>query len=288
MKSLRMKRVLLTGAARGLGLAMARRFAAEGAEVVLTDVDEAALEEARADLESDVDFKESGARCRTYVLDVTDPEQIASVRERLAAEGGKIDVLVNNAGVVFGGRFLDVPLEKHLLTYRINVEGVVAVTQAFLPDLIDGHSGHVVVIASASGFVGLPYGSTYASSKWAAIGFAESLRVELKREGHRHVGVTTVCPSYIATGMFEGVKPPKATAMLSPESVAEKVVDAVKHRKVWVLEPWIVKITPVLKSALPTSLGDFVADAFGASSSMETWRGHGAEEKPQEDADARE
>lgn len=268
MKSLRMKRVLITGAARGLGLALARRFAAERAELVITDLDATALEEARSQLE------DTGARCRAYPLDVTDPAAITAVREQLRRDAGTIDLLVNNAGVVFGGPFLEVPLERHRLTYRVNVEGVVAVTHAFLPDLIAAPGGHVVFIASASGFVGLPNGATYASSKWAAIGFAESLRIELKRQGHK-VGVTTVCPTYIATGMFDGVKPPKTTAMLDPDDLADKIVEAVKHRKVWLLEPWIVKITPLLKSALPTALGDFVADAFGASTSMDSWRGHG-------------
>lgn len=269
MKSLRMKRVLITGAARGLGLAMAHRFAAEGAELVLTDLDAATLDTARAELEA------KGARCRAYPLDVTDDDAITAVREQLRRDAGTIDLLVNNAGVVFGGPFLEVPLAHHRLTYRVNVEGVVAVTYAFLPDLIAAPGGHVVFIASASGFVGLPNGTTYASSKWASIGFAESLRLELKHQGHK-VDVTTVCPTYIATGMFEGAKPPKTTHMLDPDDIADKVVLAVKHRKVWVLEPWIVKITPLLKSALPTALGDFVADAFGASTSMDSWRGHGA------------
>ena len=271
MSSVSMKRVLITGAAQGLGRAMAHRFAAKGAEVVLTDVQEEPLAAVREEL------KAAGARCRSYPLDVTDDAAIAEVRERLRRDAGTIDVLVNNAGVVFGGPFLEVPLERHRLTYRVNVEGVMAMTHAFLGDVVAAPGGHLVFIASASGFVGLPHGSTYASSKWAAIGFAESIRAELKHLGHRQVGVTTVCPTYIATGMFEGAEPPKTTTMLSPEKIAAKVVDAVERRKVWVLEPWIVKITPFLKHGLPTGLSDFIADAFGASSSMDHWKGHDAE-----------
>ena len=168
----------------------------------------------------------------------------------------------------------EVPLERHRLTYRVNVEGTVAMTHAFLDDVVAAPGGHLVFIASASGYVGLPNGSTYASSKWAVIGFSESIRAELKHRKERQVGVTTVCPSYIATGMFDGVKPPKATSMLTPEKIAAKVVDAVERRKVWVLEPWIVKITPLLKHGLPTGLSDFIADAFGATSSMDRWKGH--------------
>jgi len=270
MSSLRLKRVLLTGSGHGLGKAMAERFASRGAEVVLTDVDVDRLESARQDLES------QGAHCRAYPMDVTDDASIAEVKERLHRDAGTVDVLVNNAGVVFGGPFLEVPLSRHRATYRVNVEGVVAVTHAFLPDLLESPRGHLTFIASASGFVGLPNGSTYASSKWAVIGFAESIRAELKRLGHhRKVGVTTVCPTYINTGMFEGVEPPKTTHLLDPEEIARKVVEAVERRKIWVLEPWLVKITPFLKHCLPTGVADFLSDAFGATTSMDHWQGHG-------------
>ena len=268
MTSLRLQRVLITGAARGLGRAMAERFAAEGAEVVLTDLDGEAVEAAREEL------ARSGSRCRAYALDVTDAAAIAQVRADLARDAGAIDLLVNNAGVVFGGGFLDVPLQQHRLTYRVNIEGVVAMTHAFLPDVIRSPRGHLVFIASASGYVGLPNGATYASSKWAAIGFAESIRAELKHLGHRKVGVTTVCPTYIDTGMFEGAEPPKTTKMLTPPQVAEKIIEGVKRRRVWVREPWIVKITPFLKHGLPTPVSDFLSEAFGASSSLDRWQGH--------------
>ncbi len=269
MGRLNMKRVLVTGAARGLGRAIAEAFAGEGAEVVLTDLDAETLEATREEMAA------GGARCRAYALDVTDGDAILEVRDALHRDAGAIDILVNNAGVVFGGPFLEVPLEKHRLTYRVNVEGLVAVTHAFLPDIIAAPRGHLVFIASASGFVGLPGGSTYASSKWAAIGFAESIRAELKHLGHRQAGVTTVCPTYIDTGMFEGVEPPKTTGMLDPVSLSAKIVDAVKKRRIWVREPWLVKITPFLKHGLPTPVSDFLSDTFGATSSMDRWQGRG-------------
>lgn len=270
MSSLKLKRVLITGAAGGLGRTLAKHFAAEGCELVLTDLQAEPLEDVRAALE------ETGARCRAYTLDVTDEAAIQEVRRRVHDDMGTIDILVNNAGVVFGGPFLEVPLERHRLTYRVNVEGVVAMTHAFLPDVLESPRGHVTFIASASGFLGLPNGSTYASSKWAVIGFAESIRAELKAQGHKHVGVTTVCPTYIDTGMFEGAKPPKTAKLLDPDEMAEKIVEAVKKQQIWVLEPWIVKITPFLKNCLPTRASDFISDIFGASSSMDSWQGHGS------------
>ena len=208
------------------------------------------------------------------MLDVTDPQAVTAVRDAIHKEVGKISVLVNNAGIVAGGPFLDVPLERHLATYTVNVHGLVGVTHAFLDDLIGQSDAHLVNIASASGLIGLPYGSTYASSKWAVIGFSESIRLELKELGYGHVNVTTVCPSYIATGMFEGAKAAKLTKMLQPSDLARKVVEAIKQNDVFVYEPWLVKLTPMLKSVLPVKVSDLLSDVFGATSSMSDWRGH--------------
>jgi len=262
---LRDLRVLITGAGRGIGLALARRFASAGCSLVLTDIDDDALAAAAAAV--------APTPCLTAHLDVTDRNAILAFRERLHAELGIIQVLVNNAGVVYGGPFLDVPLERHVATFRVNVEGVCAMTHAFLPDLIASWRGYLVNMASASGFIGLPHGASYASSKWAVIGLSESIRLELKRLGHRRVSVTTVCPSYVDTGLFAGATAPRTTHMLAPDELAEKIFHAVARRQPFVLEPWLVKVTPLLKSALPTGLGDAVAELFGANASMESWEG---------------
>jgi short-subunit dehydrogenase len=268
MKTFAGKKVLITGGARGVGLALGRAFGAESAVVLLADLDPEGLEQAVSDLES------QGVVCRGYRLDVTDPEAIEAVRARIHEDIGAIDVLVNNAGVVFGGPFLDVPLERHLKTYRVNVDGVVAMTHAFLQDVLLAREGHLVNVASASGFVGLPYGSTYASSKWAVIGFSESIRLELKKGGHDHVGVTTVCPLYVDTGMFEGAEPPMLTRFLTPEELAHKVLKAVKEDEPFVLEPWLAKLMPALSHALPKRLSDLLSDVFGGTTSMRGWKGH--------------
>ena len=269
MKDLNLAKVMITGGAQGIGRELALVFADEGAELILTDIKKEQLEQTRDEIAA------RGTRCTSYMLDVTDPEAIARVRDQVHQDMGQIDVLVNNAGVVFGGPFLEVPLEQHVTTYRVNVEGVVAMTHAFLPDLMARSDTHLLNIASASGLMGLPYGSSYASSKWAVIGFSESIRLELKLLGYRQVGVTTVCPSYVGTGMFAGVDTPKATRMLEPPALARRIVKAVKHNDVLVYEPWLVKVTPMIKSVLPTRVSDFISDLFGATASMTGWRGHG-------------
>jgi short-subunit dehydrogenase len=268
MKDFDRKRVLVTGGAGGLGHALARRFAAEGAELVLTDLAGPVLEDMVAD------FVRRGVSCQGHVVDVTDMAAVARLRDQVHEQGGPIQVLVNNAGVVHGGPFLEVPLERHLHTFRVNVDGLVAMTHAFLPDLIASQEGQLVNVASASGFLGLPFGSSYAASKWAVIGLSESLRLELKKLGHAHVGVTTVCPSYVDTGMFEGVKPPRLTRFLTADEVAVEVLAAVRAHKPFVLEPWLVKLTPFLAHALPKGVSDLLSDVFGATSGMKSWRGH--------------
>ena len=273
------KRVLITGGAQGIGLEMALKFAERGAEVVIADRNEAKLGQAKARIE------EAGVAAWAFPVDVTNPASIASLRAQIAAEVGPIDVLANNAGVVFGGPFIETPLDRHFQTFEVNVLGVVAMTHAFLPDLIERPEAHLVNISSASGFVGLPYGSTYASSKWAVIGFSESIRVELKVMGHKHVHSTVVCPSYIGTGMFEGAEAPKATTMLEPDRLAEKIVRAVERNRIHVLEPWMVKITPLLREILPTPLYDKVSRFFGADTSMSQWTGHSGKAESNTDAE---
>jgi short-subunit dehydrogenase len=267
VKTLQHKRVLVTGGAAGIGRAIATRMAAAGALLELADVDEKAL------LETAAALRASGAQVRTHVLDVTDTAQIEALRGAVHAGGGPVDVLVNNAGLVFGGAFLDVPLEKHVTTYRVNVLGLVAMTHAFLPDLVAGGDGHVVNVASASAFIGLPYGATYASSKWAVLGFSESLALELELEGHHHVHVTAVCPSYVATGLFDGARPPLGTRLLTAERVAERTVAAVLADRPRVSMPWLSQVTPVLKGITPFRLFYRVAARLGVNTSMMRWRG---------------
>ena len=269
MQTLQGKRVLVTGAASGIGKAIAERVAAEGAEMLLVDVNPRALEESGASL------ARTGAPVRTYVLDVTDTSRMVGLHEQIQRDGGPIDVLVNNAGLVFGGAFLEVPLEQHLTTYRVNTIGLVAMTHAFLPDLIAGRDGHVVNVASASAFIGLPFGATYASSKWAVLGFSESLALELELQGHRHVHVTAVCPSYVRTGLFQGARAPRFTHLLTPKRVADLTVRAVLRNRPVVRTPWLVSVTPAMKGLVPFRVFYRVAALLGVNTSMMAWRGRG-------------
>jgi short-subunit dehydrogenase len=267
MRSLADKRVLITGGASGIGRSLAMRFAREGAEVHIVDLNEGAADEVAGAISA------AGGRASAWGLDVTDAARIADVRRKILDASGPIDVLVNNAGIVHGGAFLEVPLDRHLATFHVNTLAVVAVTHAFLADLVARPDAHVVNIASAAGFAGLPFGSTYAASKWAVIGFSESVRLELREQGHRHVGVTTVCPGYVGTGMFDGARALWLTRILTPERVADLTVRAVLADREMVMTPWVVALGPLLKGILPRRAFDWTARLFGAPTSMASWRG---------------
>lgn len=273
MKTLRGKRVLVTGAGHGIGRTQSLAFAREGAVIIGTDMNADSLPQLASDVRA------AGGEAHTFPLNVTDYDQIRDVRDEINNTVGPIDCLVNNAGVVSGGAFLNVPLEKHLQTYQVNTLALVAMTHIFLPDLISRDEAHIVHIASVSGFVGLPFGSTYASSKWAVVGFSESIRQELIELGHAHVGVTAVCPGYIRTGMFDGVKEPKGMKMLTPEKIADCVVTGVKRNKPMVIEPLLARLAPMMLGVVPTRMLDSIGKIFGTNTTMQHWRGHG-EPKP--------
>ncbi|MBL8019877.1 MAG: SDR family NAD(P)-dependent oxidoreductase [Leptospirales bacterium] len=241
---------------------LAKKFVDAGAFVGIADLNARAMR---------TTAKELGVR--GYELDVTNPGSIQKCRKAFLADSGHIDILVNNAGIVFGGAFATIPLDQHRLTFEVNAIGPVSVTHAFYKDLCARPEASIVFVASASGYIGLPNGTSYASSKWAAIGFAESLRLELQEEGKRHVHVTTVCPSYIDTGMFSGAEAPLFTPMLQTEVVADAIVKAIQTNRKFVELPWIVRWIQTLRGLLPRSLFDRVMHVTGVSKSMSHWKG---------------
>jgi short-subunit dehydrogenase len=256
-------RVIVTGGARGFGLAFARAFLARGARVVLLDRDEAELDRAVAEL---------GPQVVRHRLDVTDPEAVLRVRDEILADG-PVDVLVNNAGVVYGGPFPELPLARHLATLHVNVDGVVTLTHAFLPHLETRPRAAILNVASASAFIALPYATTYAASKWAVLGFSESLNEELKERGRSHVKVSALCPSYASTGLFDGARAALGTWILTPEQVADAGVRMVERGTARQVLPWTAAGLVIGFGWIPRPLFHTIARWFGVSRSMSQWRG---------------
>ncbi|MBY0416296.1 MAG: SDR family NAD(P)-dependent oxidoreductase [Bdellovibrionales bacterium] len=267
MKNFANKTVLVTGGASGIGKLMAEQFSERGACVVVVDINiEAALAVVTA-------IKSRGGKAHAVHADISNIESIKKCRSDVRALGLSVDVLINNAGVVFGGEFEKLTLEKHLLTYRINVDGLVALTHVFFDDLRKSADANIANIASASGLIGLPYGTTYASSKWAVIGFSESLRLELLERGISNIHVTTVCPSYISTGMFSGVKAPILVPWLKPEVIVAKIIKGIENNTPFIKEPFVVKWIDLLKGLFPIKIFTVVSRWLGVSTSMTHWKG---------------
>lgn len=189
--SLRDKRVLVTGAASGIGRAAVRAFGDEGAHVIAVDRDAAGL----ADLAHAT--VAAGRTCRTHVLDVTDADAVRALAADVAAHGGPPDVLINNAGIGYLGRFLDCDLAHWRRVLDVNVMGVVHGCHAFLPSMLAaGGPRHVLNVASSAGNFPVPSMAAYAASKFAVNGLTEVLRMEL---ADTPVRFTTVCPGVIDT-----------------------------------------------------------------------------------------
>ena len=257
------KRAFITGGARGIGLAVAGELLKRDCAVVISDIEESALGMARKQLQAE------GHEVETIVLDVTDSAAV----ETSAARLGVIDLLVNNAGTVCGGAFLDVTPDDHARVIQVNLEGLMRVTHALLGGLIARPEAAIVNLASAAGFVGLPFAGPYAATKWGVLGFGESLRLELLETGNQHVRLTHVCPSYVDTELFRGAAVLKSTRRLTPSGLARRVVRAVERNRLWVRTPWLVAVTPMLRGILPQAMTDRILRASGATRSMLPWQG---------------
>lgn len=261
------KTVLITGAAQGIGRLLAECCREHGAQrLVLWDVNQKTLDETVDTLRAQLPSTEG------IVVDLADPDQIAHAA-RTALESGDVDIVINNAGVVAGKPLTEQTAEEIERTMRINTLGVIHTTRAFLPGMLGRGEGHIVNMASASGLMPVPRLTTYGASKWACAGFSESLRVELKP--HRNIHVSTICPSYINTGMFAGASPPIAAPLLEPAYVANQVIRAIERNKRMVCLPWIVNFVPILYHALPAPLFDYVfGHLMGIYHSMDHFTGH--------------
>ncbi|OQW91159.1 MAG: hypothetical protein BWK79_17635 [Beggiatoa sp. IS2] len=269
MKTVAGKTILITGGAMGIGKMLARKSIEEHGRVILWDINEKSLRDTAEELRAD------GGEVYAYLVDVSDLNSIETTARRVLKEIGTIDILFNNAGIVIGNEFVKHTAEQIEKTIRINTLGVMHIARLFLPGMIAKGEGRLINIASAAGYVGNPSMSVYAGSKWAVLGWSDSVRLEMKKMGYRNVHVTTVTPSYIDTGMFAGVKAPFLTPILKPEAIAHAIWRGMLRGNAFVRAPLIVNLLPILRKILPTWLFDFVVgDIFGVYRSMDTFKGH--------------
>lgn len=268
--------VLITGGASGIGRIMGRICLEKGASnLIVWDINQANIDKTEAEL-SDVKPAEAGVskgQIHSYIVNVSDPQVIKSAYEKVKSEVGDVDILVNCAGIVRGNNTFDKQTVQDIdLTMDINANAPMYVALTVLPDMLRRDRGHICNIASAAGMLGVPKLSVYCASKWAVIGWTESMRVELK-QARSHVRVTSVAPYFINTGMFDGVTS-KVFPILDPENTAAKIIRAVEVGKSFRGIPFAYHFIRIWQGLLPNFLFDFIfGKVFGVYSVMDHFTG---------------
>ncbi len=209
-RDLRGRVIAITGGARGIGYATAQLLTARGAMVAIGDIDEPALKQAADTL---------GLACYAR-LDVTDPESFAGFLDRVEAELGPLDVLVNNAGIMPTGRIVDEPDAVTRRIIDINVLGVITGSKLAARRMIRRGRGHVINIASMAGETYVPGVASYCASKYAVVGFTDAVRLENRTTGVRF---SSVLPSFVNTDLTSGTQGVRGFRNAEPSDIAAAI-----------------------------------------------------------------
>jgi short-subunit dehydrogenase len=249
VNELRGRNALVTGAAGGLGHYIARALAAEGVNLVLSDLPAASADDLIAEL------RPRGIEVEWVPTDLSETAEIEAFARDVEDALGPLDILVNNAGVEFGRSFLEQTREELEKTTAINLLAVMELTRVVLPGMVERGRGHVVNIASAAGKIASPYLASYSASKHGVVGFTHSLRAEL---GSEPVGFTAVCPIFISrVGMYGRLEhlvpdPPRELSTKPPEAVGQAVVEGIREDRAQIIVAnGITKASSVFYAAAP-------------------------------------
>ena len=256
MTTLHNKVVVITGAASGIGQALARSIASRGAVLALVDVDDAGLESICAEL------SETGTAVSSHIVDVSDRGTMEQLPQDIVNAHGSVDVLINNAGVNVGAMFDDHSIDDAEWLLGINLNGVIYGCKFFLPYLKQTPEAHIVNVSSMLGFFSMPGQAMYSASKAGVRAFSEALWSELSNTSVR---VTTVHPGAIRSNMVRSSRMPDAEAKLQAaklqekygmptEKAAEKIVRAIERNKLRVVVGMDAHIGEFLKRMFPVSL----------------------------------
>ncbi|XP_072110832.1 epidermal retinol dehydrogenase 2 [Mobula birostris] len=262
--------VLITGAGGGIGRLLTLEFARLQTVLVLWDIDaESNQETARL-------AREQGAsRVHTYLCDCSKRTSVYDVAAKVKREVGDVSILINNAGIVTGRKFLDSPDDLLEKTMAVNTLAHFWTYKAFLPAMIASNHGHLVSIASSAGYFPVNGLADYCSSKFAAIGFAESIALELLASGKNGIKTTIVCPFFINTGMFDGCKTkwPNFIPVLNENYVAKRITDAILREQVYLVMPRSLVFMLAIKNLLPMKVGTLFGRYFGIFEVMDDFKG---------------
>lgn len=257
--SLNGKNVFVTGAASGIGRAVAVAAAREGARLFLTDVNQGGLLDAVEEIRS-----AGGEVVYAAPVDVSDHDAVRAMATGITDEHGSMDVVMNIAGIAMWGTISSMPHSTWRRVVDINLMGPIHVLEYLVPPMIDaGRGGQVVNVSSAAGIIGMPWHAAYSASKFGLRGVSEVLRFDLARH---HIGVSLVCPGGVDTGLTEtvdiagvdqtGPKFAKAQAhfkkrAVTPEQAARSILDGVRKNRYWVYTSPDIRAAHLLQRYFP-------------------------------------
>jgi len=232
MNTLKGKVVLITGGANGIGYCTAELFTKADCKVIITDINEEAIERAVQKL------GRIGGEITSYPVDVSNRKEVDEMAKDVLARFGRLDVLINNAGIGLQKELMDTSLSEWEKIVNVNLWGVLNNTYAFLPSMINARSGQIANVASGQVYLRMPTWGAYTATKMAVEGFSETLAHELKKY---QIHVTTIVPYLIKTGFYDGMKAGTAAGDLvmkslpyisvTPEKAGKRIFNAVKKRK---------------------------------------------------------
>ena len=264
---LKEKNVLITGGASGIGRIMARIAMQKGAKnVAIWDISERNINDTISELQSYGNIK-------AYQVDVSSSQMVNNTYSQVVSDFGQVDIVIQCAGIVTSNNtFNNNTIDEIDRTMKINAIAPMYVGLCALKDMVARDNGHMVTITSAAGMLSMPKMSIYSASKWCAIGWSDSVRVELQRM-KSHVKVTTVAPYFINTGMFDGVRS-KVFPILNPEKTATKIIRAIEHDKTFAGIPFSFHFIRLMEGLLPQKIFDwFYGDVFGIYDVMDGFKG---------------
>ncbi len=259
--------ILITGGASGIGRIMGRMALERGANhLIIWDIN-------AVNIDATVEELSPKGKVNGYIVDVSNSSVVKAAYKQVCEECGRVDILINCAGIITSNKTFDQLTEEEIVrTMNINTLAPMFVAGAMLPDMLKRKCGHICTIASAGGMLGNPKMSVYGASKWGAIGWSESLRIELDK-AKSGVHVTTVAPYYIKTGMFDGVKS-RIIPILEPEYVARKVLNAIERNKSFRGIPFGYHFIRFWQAILPVRIFDwFFGEVIGIYHTMDRFTG---------------
>jgi short-subunit dehydrogenase len=250
--------IAITGASSGIGMQAAIDFSNNGAKtIILISRNITKLNKVKEKLNPDCNVE-------IYPCDVSNKKMVTDMSNNILEKIGTVNILVNNAGFGIYGRVIDQTIEDIEKVTSTNYLGMIYCTKMFLPSMIKKNQGHIINVASLAASFGIPYMAAYCGSKFAMLGFSESLHHELK---NTDVGITVVSPIAVRTNFFDnesfkGKMPHKLGYVLDPKTVSTAILKAAYSKRLEIVVPFFVRSAVWLKQTFPYLINPIVSSAF--------------------------